>query len=109
MCFKHFWTKSHCHVWHTESKSGGHIQSDAETKPGDAVGTDQLVFAQPGWIPQSSGTLTSTRINCATVFANHVMKYIYVHLMCDLTIMSTLEVKAACKKVFADFGKGICH
>ncbi len=101
--------QAHRRQWRTKSKAGSSIRSDSESKPGDGVSTDQLVSAQPGLIPQISGTLTSDRITGATVFVDHVARYIYVHLMRDLTSDATLEAKAACEKVFSDFGHKIHH
>ena len=65
---------------------------------------DQIVSAQPGLIPQVSGTLTTARMKGATVFDDHVTQFIYAHLMKDHTQESTLEAKAAFEKLMATHG-----
>ena len=56
-----------------------------------------------------SGFLTAERITGATVFVDHVTQYTYVHLMKGLTTELTLEAKAACERVFSQFGHKIRH
>ncbi len=65
------------------------------TKPGQTVGIDQLVSAQPGLVPQEKGNLTRARIWAATVFVDYVTKFVYVALMTDQTAETTLEAKHA--------------
>ena len=48
--------------------TGGVLQSADITKPGKRVGTDQIVSAQPGLVPQEKDQITRARIWGATVF-----------------------------------------
>ena len=96
--------KAHKRPWRTKGKKSGSIRRDDEVRAGDGVSVDQLVSAQPGLIPQVSGTLTAARITGATVFVDHVTQFIYAHLMKDLTQESTLEAKAAFEKLMATHG-----
>ena len=54
---------------------------------------DQLVSAQPGLIPQMSGSLTNLRIMGVTMFVDHYSDHTYIYLMCDLTLAETLIAK----------------
>ena len=56
-----------------------------------------------------SGNLTTRWITGATVFVDHVTHYIYDRLMQELSGDATIEAKAACEKVFGDFGHKIRH
>ena len=95
-CASCAFSKTQKRPWRTKGSPGGSIRKDSETNPGDGVSTDQLVVsAQEGLIPQVTGTLTSARITGATVFVDHVMKFLYVHLMRSLSTEETLEIKAA--------------
>ena len=60
---------------------------------GTKASTDQLVFAQPGLIPQISGKLTHQRVNGATVFVDHFSDHVYAYLMRDLTLDETITAK----------------
>ncbi len=60
---------------------------------GTKASTDQLVFAQPGLIPQISGKLTHQRINGATVFVDHFYDHVYAYLMRDHTLDETITAK----------------
>ena len=39
-------------------------------QPGDTIGVDQLISAQPGLVPQAKGSHTRARIGAATVFVD---------------------------------------
>jgi hypothetical protein len=56
---------------------------------------DQMVSAQPGLIPQMDGFLTNLRIWGATIFVDHFSDYVYVALMCHLTLDETLLAKSS--------------
>jgi hypothetical protein len=56
---------------------------------------DHLISAQPGLIPQISGSLTCMQINGATVFVDHYSDHVYVFLMRDLSLEETLLAKHA--------------
>ena len=63
-----------------------------------------MVSAQPGLVPQMSGSLTNLRIMGATIFVDHFSDYVYVYLMRDLTLTETLMVKHAYEKHLATLG-----
>ena len=78
-----------------EGENVGKIRKKEEDKPGSMVSIDQLISAQPGLVPQTSGHLTAARIWAATIFLDHYTRHIHVHLMRDQSQDSTLEAKAA--------------
>ena len=63
------------------------------TQPGQCVGVDQMISAQPGLIPQEKGCLTRGRIWACTIFVDYFTGYVFVDLMRDLTAESTLAAK----------------
>ena len=63
------------------------------TQPGQCVGVDQMIPAQPGLIPQEKGRLTRGRIWACTIFVEYFTGYVFVSLMRDLTGESTLAAK----------------
>ena len=65
---------------------------------------DQMVFAQPGLIPQMSGRLTHLRVMGVMVFADHFSDQVYVYLMKDLMLAETLMAKYAFVKYLASLG-----
>ena len=79
--------------WIVKGKNSGSICRPEQTIPGDGVPVDQIVSAQPGLISQMSGFLTIKRIWGTTTFVDHVIDYVYVHLMQDLTVDETLLSK----------------
>ncbi len=77
--------------------------------PDDGVSVDQIVFAQPGLIPQMSGFLTSRHIWGCTKFCDHVSDFVYVHLMQDYTLDETILGVKAFEKVMAQANRIIKH
>ena len=75
--------------------TGGVLQSADITKPGQRVGTDQIVLAQPGLVPQEKGQMTRARIGGATFFVDYDSRWVKVHLMKDATGDLNLEAKNA--------------
>jgi hypothetical protein len=73
------------------------------------VSTDQIVSAQPGFIPQMSGFLTSRRIWGCTTFFDHIIDFVYVHLMQDFTVEETVLAVKAFKKVMAQANCFVKH
>jgi hypothetical protein len=63
--------------------------------PGEEVGTDQIVSAQPGLVPQEKGQLTRACIWGATVFIDYYSGKVKVYLMQDASSESTIEAKHA--------------
>ena len=59
--------------WQTKSSKHGkksELRKEDLTKPGQCVGVDQMIYAQPGLIPQDKGNLNRARIWACTVFVD---------------------------------------
>ena len=70
---------------------------------------DQVVLAQPGFIPQMSGFITSRQIWGCTTFCDHISDYVYVHLMRDFTVDETILTVNAFEKVLAQAQRFVKH
>ena len=95
-CVSCFFGQAHCRSWRHKSSSkstGGVLQSANITESGQRIGTDQIVLAQPGLVPQEKGQMTRARIWGATVFVDYASRWVKVHLMQDATGDLTLEIK----------------
>ena len=88
--------QAHKRPWRTkQTKSGtaSTLRKETVKEPGDVVGVDQLIFAQPGLVPQWKGTLTRGRIWAATVFVDYISGLVHVGLMTDQSAEATLQCK----------------
>jgi hypothetical protein len=65
---------------------------------------EKLVSAQPGLIPQMSGSLTNLRIMGARVIVDHYSDHTYIYLMRELTLVETLMAKHAYEEFLALMG-----
>ena len=86
--------QAHRRLWRHKSSTtstDGVLQNADITKPGQQVGTDQIVSAQP----QEKGQMTRASIGRATVFVDYASSWVKVHLMQDATGDSTLEANNA--------------
>lgn len=86
----------HRSKWRTRSSANSKkpsLRRKDLTKPGQCVGVDQMISAQPGLIPQEKGNLTRARIWACTIFVDYYTGYVFVALMRDLTAESTLAAK----------------
>ena len=84
---------AHRRPWRHKSSTtptGGVLRSADITKPGQRVGTDQIVWAQPGLVPKEKGQMTRARIRGATVFVYYASCWVKLHLIQDATGDSTL-------------------
>ena len=82
--------------WRTKSLKHGkksELRKEDLTNPGQCVGVDQMISAQPGLIPQEKANLTQARIWACTVFVDYYTDYVFVAPMRDLTAESTLAAK----------------
>ena len=64
-CVSCLFGQAHRRPWRHKSSTtsaGGVLRSADITKPGQLVGTDQIVSAQPGLVPQEKGQMTRARI-----------------------------------------------
>ena len=74
-------------------------RSKDDVNPGDCVSTDQIVSAQPGLVPQTSGNLTSNQIWGITLFVNHGTDYTYDHLPRSIDLDETMGAKKVFEKL----------
>ena len=98
---------AHRRPWRTKGKKSELIRRPEQNNPGDGILVDQIVSDQPGIIPQMSEFLTSHRFWGCTNFMDHVSKYVYVHIMRDLSIYETLLTKEALEKLTSQAGRTI--
>ncbi|KAL7454506.1 hypothetical protein ACHAXS_000333, partial [Conticribra weissflogii] len=95
-CVSCLFGQAHRKPWRYKSATEGTVSTllgDKLSNPGQTVGADQLVSAQPGLVPQEKGALTQARVWAATVFVDFYTKFVYVSLMTNQTAKSTLEAK----------------
>ena len=95
-CVSCLFGQAHCCPWRHKSSTtsaDGVLRSAYINKPWQRVGTDQIVSAQPGLVPQEKGQMTRDRIWGATVFVDYASRWVKVHLMQDATGDSTPEAK----------------
>ena len=93
-CVSCLFGQAHRRPWRHKSSTtstGGVLQSAEITNPRQRVGTDQIVSAQTGLVPQEKGQMTRARIWGATVFVEYASRWVKVHLMQDATGDSKLE------------------
>ncbi len=96
--------QAHKRPWQLKSKQRHPICKPSDDAPGKQASMDQLVSAQPGLIPQMSGSLTNLRIMGARVLVDHYLDHTYVYLMRDLTLAETLMAKHAYERFLASLG-----
>ena len=97
-CVSCLFGQAHRSPWRHKSSTtstGGVLRSADITKPGQLIGTDQIVSAQPGLVPQEKGQMTRARIWGATVFVDCASLWVKLHLMQDATGDLTMEAKNA--------------
>ena len=95
-CVSCLFGTAHRKPWRFRKKKYGHtstLRGDDISGPGNTVGVDQLISAQPVLVPQEKGILTRARIWAATVFIDYVTGYAHVALMTDQSGESTLQAK----------------
>ena len=73
--------KSHRKWWRTKGYVRHGIKYDDDNTTGADTSTDQLVSAQSGLVPQTSGRLTGGRIWGANVMVDQFSNFISVHLI----------------------------
>jgi Reverse transcriptase (RNA-dependent DNA polymerase) len=77
--------------------------------PGDIVAMDQMVSPTPGLVAQMKGFITGQRYTGATIFVDHFSNLSFVYLQKGLTIVETLEAKAAFERYASAHGVTIRH
>ncbi|KAL7464788.1 hypothetical protein ACHAXS_005121 [Conticribra weissflogii] len=111
-CVSCLFGQAHRKPWRYKSSTNGvvsELRGPALSKPGQTIGADQLISAQPGLVPQEKGCLTRARIWAATVFVDYYTKFVHVSLMADQTAESTLEAKHSFEHYAATRGVEIQH
>ena len=79
------------------------------TVPGAVVSVDQLESPVPGFVPIARGQPTTSRYHGASVFADHVRGFTYVHLHQALTMQETLDATHAFEHVAHQHAVRIMH
>jgi len=97
VCMSCMFGTAHRKTWRSKEEKGL-IRKPTDNALGKCVSIDQMIFTQPGLIPQMAGFLTYLRIWGATIFVDHYSDYVFVALMRDLTLDETLLVKASFKQ-----------
>jgi hypothetical protein len=97
---------SHQKPWRTKG-SHDSICKESDDPPGKCISMDKMVSAQPELIPQMAGFLTDLRIWGAMIFVHHFLDYVYVALMCDLTLDETLLAKYSFERHAHDGGVNV--
>ena len=96
-----------------KSKHGAPSTLKPETisQPGDTIGVDQLISAQPGLVPQSKGSNTRARIWAASIFVDYVSGFVHVGLMTDQSGDATLQSKHNFEHICSTRGVKVkaCH
>jgi hypothetical protein len=77
--------------------------------PGDIVAMDQMVLPKPGLVAQMKGFITGQRYTGAKIFVDHFSNLSFVYLQKGLTIVETLEAKAAFERYASAHGVTIRH
>ena len=90
--------------WREAHSKGGSIRDAKDTSPGSGTSCDHIISAQPGLIPQSTGTLTYKRFGGAVLFIDHFSGFQYVHLIQSTTAAETLTAKREYERAAHSFG-----
>ena len=90
--------KAHRRQWKHKRDEVQHIRSPRDSRPGSKVSVDQMISAQPGLVPQTSGHLTRPRIHSATIYIDHHSSYAYSFLQKSTSGDETLNPKVAFEK-----------
>ena len=97
--------KHHKRPWRTKGKSNvRRIRKESDDKPGANTSIDHMVSAQPGLIPQVTGTLTLDRFWAACIFVDHFTGYLFVYLQRGTSALETINAKLAYEQHASTFG-----
>ena len=111
-CVSCLFGQAHKRPWRFKKTKHGEastLRGEKITKPGETIGVDQLISAQPGLVPQEKGMMTRAQIWAATVFICYVTGYIHVGLMTDQSGDQTLQCKHDFEHKCATRGVDIKH
>ncbi len=104
ICVACFFGQAHKRPWQSKSKQKHPICKPTGNAPGKKASLDQMVFAQPGLIPQMSGCLARLCIMGTIIYVDQFSDHVYVYLMKDLTLSETLLAKHAYERFQALLG-----
>ena len=79
------------------------------TSPGAVVSIDQLVSPTPGFVPIHRGLPTKKRYIGANIFVDDYSDFTYVHLMTEMTVVSTVAANEAVERLSASHNVRIRH
>ena len=71
---------AHERHWQFKGKCLGSIRKPSHNQPGSCVLVDQIISAQPGFIPQMSGKLLRDRIWEVTLFIDYYTDFLFSYL-----------------------------
>ena len=94
--------------WRSHS-SPNSDESHKPRKPGECVSVNQLISPTPGFIAQMSGTLTTQRYKCATIFVDQYSGFSYVWVQRTTSVQDTLKAKRAFENYASTNGIHIQH
>ena len=104
--------QAHRKPWHFKNTNDGNVRSlrgKEISKPGDTIGVDQLISAQPGLVTQEKGIITCSRIWEATVFIDYFIGYVHVGMIQDKSGEATLQAKHYFEHLSSTRGVNIKH
>jgi hypothetical protein len=78
-------------------------------KPGQVVSVDQMKSPTPGFVAQTTGTLTKSRYDTVTVFMDQATDLSYVHLQKSVSAIDTVEAKGAFERFARQRRVSIAH
>ena len=95
--------KAHRRQWRHKGDDTRPIRSKKDDAPGVTVSVDQMVSAQPGLVPQTSGYLTRSRIHSSTTYIDHHSSYAYSFLQRSTSGEETINSKVAFEKMANEY------
>jgi Reverse transcriptase (RNA-dependent DNA polymerase) len=107
MCGVCMYAKKTRRPWRGRPTSEVHTR--VATAPGDMVAIDQMVSPTPGLVAQMKGFITKQRYTAATVFVDHFSNLSFTYFQKGLTIVETLEAKAAFERYASAHGVTVKH
>jgi hypothetical protein len=107
MCGACLYAKKTRKAWRGRPTSQTHTRVAAA--PGDIVAIDQMVSPTPGLVAQMKGFITKKRYTAATVFVDHYSNLSFTYFQKGITIVETLEAKAAFAQYAAAHGVTVRH
>ena len=94
--------------WRSHS-SNNDEESAHPQRPGECISVNQLISPTPGFIAQMSGTLTTQRYKCATIFVDQYSGFSFVWIQRSTSVKDTLAVKRAFERYATANGITIRH